>query len=216
MPSTAVDIVNLALARLGDEANVASISPPEGSAQATHAARFYPIARDTLLEMHPWKFATRRAQPALRSDLSFTSWQFIYQEPANLIRVLSVLPSGYTRDDQPSVEFATESDANGLGLILTNDEDVTIRGIYRVNSTALFTPLFTEALSWLLASYLAGPLIKGDTGAAEGVRCYQAFLAMFARATGSSAGQMKLRQPHMPEWMAAHGSAIEPEVPARG
>lgn len=47
-----VDICNLALARLGDNATVASIDPPEGSAQAEHCARFYAIARDSLLEMH--------------------------------------------------------------------------------------------------------------------------------------------------------------------
>ena len=42
-----VDVCNLALAHLGDEATVASISPPEGSAQAGHCARFYPMARDS-------------------------------------------------------------------------------------------------------------------------------------------------------------------------
>ncbi len=50
MPSV-VDLCNLALAYLGDDATVASIDPPEGSAQAEHCQRFYPIARDTLLQM---------------------------------------------------------------------------------------------------------------------------------------------------------------------
>ena len=54
-----VDICNLALGHLGDNATVSSISPPEGSAQAEHCARFYPIARDALLEMHNWNFAMR-------------------------------------------------------------------------------------------------------------------------------------------------------------
>ena len=49
--STPVDICNLALARLGDEANVQSISPPDGSTQAALCAQFYPIARDTALTM---------------------------------------------------------------------------------------------------------------------------------------------------------------------
>ena len=46
-----VDICNLALGHLGDNATVASLNPPEGSVQAQHCARFYPIARDALLEM---------------------------------------------------------------------------------------------------------------------------------------------------------------------
>ena len=56
-----VDICNLALSHLGDTATIASLDPPEGSAQAEHCARFYPIARDSLLEMHAWGFATSRA-----------------------------------------------------------------------------------------------------------------------------------------------------------
>ena len=59
--ATEVDICNLALAHLGDDATIASIKPPEGSAQAEKAARFYPIARDTLLDMHTWNFAMKRA-----------------------------------------------------------------------------------------------------------------------------------------------------------
>ena len=55
-----VDICNLALGHLGDNATVSSISPPEGSAQAEHCARFYPLARDALLEMGYWNFAMRR------------------------------------------------------------------------------------------------------------------------------------------------------------
>ena len=44
--ATEVDICNIALAHLGDDATIASLSPPEGSAQAEKAARFYPIARN--------------------------------------------------------------------------------------------------------------------------------------------------------------------------
>ena len=64
--SSEIDICNLALARLGDDATVASIDPPEGSAQAEQCARFYSIARDTMLEMHDWRFATKRVVSVTR------------------------------------------------------------------------------------------------------------------------------------------------------
>lgn len=67
MPS-AVTICNLALAHLGDSATVSSIDPPEGSAQAEHCARFYPVALGLLLEAHPWNFATKRSR--LRAAVS--------------------------------------------------------------------------------------------------------------------------------------------------
>ena len=74
MAST-VDICNLALAHLGDTATVASIDPPEGSAQSEHCARFYPIARDSLLEMHAWNFSMRRINLAQLTN-SWPEWQY--------------------------------------------------------------------------------------------------------------------------------------------
>ena len=55
------DICNLALSHLGDEASVVTIDPPEGSPQADHCARFYPIARDSGLQMTAASFGHRRA-----------------------------------------------------------------------------------------------------------------------------------------------------------
>jgi hypothetical protein len=204
MATTDVAIGNLALSHLGDQATVADFS--ENSIQAGYLQQFYPIARATMLEMFPWKFATRRVQPALRSDLSYGSWLYVYAEPANLIKVWGALPSGYTRDDEDTVEFDTESDMNGQALILSNTPNMWIRGTFLVTDPAKFTPLFVEALAWLVASYVAGPLIKGDTGASEGVRCYQAFLAMFGRASASSANQRKKRIEHIPDWIDVRGA----------
>ena len=93
-----VDICNLALARLGDNATVASIDPPEGSAQAEHCARFYAVARDSLLEMHAWKFATRRVQLAKLTVESW-DWSFAYAEPTGALKLLGVLSATASRRD---------------------------------------------------------------------------------------------------------------------
>lgn len=206
MATTDVDLANLALAHLGDDATVSALDPPEGSAQAEHCARFLPIARNTLLELHPWKFAVRRVSPALREDMANSAWTHVYQEPNGLIKILSVLPYGYLRDsDGSALEFDTESDEDGNGLILTNVPNATIRGIFAVTDPTRFTPLFTEALAWLLASYVAGPLLKGETGAAEAVRCWSAFLLMLGKATASSANQGHKRLEHIAPWVVARG-----------
>lgn len=208
MATTDVDLANLALAHLGDDATVSALDPPEGSAQAEHCARFLPIARNTLLEMHAWNFATRRVRPALRADLANSAWGYVYQRPNGMIRILGVLPEGYTRDsDGGGVEYDTESDEDGNGLILTNVPNATIRGIFSVTDPARFSPLFTDALAWLLASYVAGPLIKGETGAAETVRCWNAFMAMYARATGSNANQAHKKLRHVVPWLADRGGS---------
>lgn len=203
MATTDVDLANLALSHLGDDATVSQLDPPEGSVQAEHCARFLPIARDSLLELHAWKFATRRAIPALRDDQTSSAWRYVYQEPNNIIRVLSILPEGYTRDsDGAAVEFDCESDDDGNGLILTNTPNATVRGVFRVTNPARFTPLFVDTLGWMLASYVAGPLLKGETGASEAVRCWQVAMTLFARASGSSAGQAHHTMRHVAPWVA--------------
>lgn len=195
-----IDICNLALAHLGDDATVASLDPPEGSAQAEHCARFYPIARDTLLELHDWKFATRRKRLALLDAESWT-WQFAYSEPADALKLLAVLPPGAASDAQTQT-YEPESGDNGAALILTNTEDATLRYIAHVTDPTKFSPLFTTALSWHLASMLAGPILKGDVGAAESKRCAAMMQAFLSKATASDANQRKAEVDHSPAWIA--------------
>jgi hypothetical protein len=51
--------------------------------------------------------------------------------------------------------------------VLTNVPDAVLRYTTQVTDTTKFSPLFTVALSHMLASMLAGPILKGDKGAAE-------------------------------------------------
>lgn len=201
--ASAVDICNLALARLGDVATVAAIDPSEGSAQADQCARFYPIARDSLLELHGWKFNTRRvALSSLSIDLH--NWAYAYAEPTGCLRVLKVIAS---TDESSAVgwPFETETDEDGRSLIRTNMADAEAVCTFRVTDPAKFSPLFVDALGWLLASYLAGPIIKGEEGRAESRRMLQEFRLVMAQATGSDANQRKLDIIHSPAWVEARG-----------
>jgi hypothetical protein len=190
--STYVDIGNLALSHLGDDATVAVLDPPESSAQAVHLSRFIPIARDEMLEGFAWKFAQRRATLALRAETS-DAWEFAYAEPSDCIRVIGILPYGYTSDDNATELFDTESADDGTPLIITNTENATLLYTARVTDPSRFTPLFTSALARLVAAYVAGPLIKGEEGQKAALQQYQAFLGIWGRATTSSANQSRSR-----------------------
>ena len=88
--ATEVDICNLALAHLGDDATIASLSPPEGSAQAEKAARFYPIARNSLLEMHTWNFASKRGNLALTTN-TLDQWDYAYTAPSDMMSPVAII-----------------------------------------------------------------------------------------------------------------------------
>lgn len=218
-----VDICNLALGRLGDDATVSSIDPPEGSAQASHAARFYPIARDSMLEMHQWGFATRRVTLALLAEAPPSQWQYAYATPAAALNLLAVTasdaqddystgqPMPYSRPDgcapagyglYTPQDYVTESLEDGTGVIYTNQDDAVLRYTALVSDTSKFPPLFTDALAWLLASHLAGPILKGETGAAAAKSCMQMFNTVFGRATVSDANQRRATVAPITPWLA--------------
>lgn len=196
--ASVVEVCNLALGYLGDRATVASIDPPEGSAQAEHCARFYPIARDTLLELARPSFAMRRAALSPLVDTP-EEWGFAYAVPSDAITVLAVVPPGEADDAglAPGA-FVLEADASGQRVIYTHVEQAQVRYVARVEDTARFSPLFTAALSWYLASMLAGPVVKGDAGEAAAQRCLQRAMAMLAQATGTDGNQRHVRPAHTP------------------
>lgn len=197
-----VDICNLALARLGDTATVASLSPPEGSAQAEHCAIFYPISRDALLEMHAWGFATRHVQLAKRAMVDNYAWQFAYAVPNDVIKLLGVLPPDWQEVTQTQ-PYEVVHGQGAMPCILTNQDNAVLRYVVRVEDTLAFSPLFVDALAWLLASNLAGPLTKGQTGAQLAQTCYRNFMVALGQAVTSDANQHKMQQLHQPEWIGA-------------
>ncbi|MBR0568364.1 hypothetical protein J5J83_19760 [Azoarcus sp. L1K30] len=196
-----IDISNLALGRLGDDATVASLYPPEGSAQAEHCARFYPVARDTLLEMHGWGFATKRATLAAVSGYS-GAWAYAYAIPGDCIKVFTVLPVGATDEAAEAHDFVRELLPSGQVAVCTNQPVATIKYLARVTDTTKFSPLFVDVLAWLLASYLAGPIIKGDAGMKMAQQCFGVAMSILGRATASDANQRHGEPTHTVGWIA--------------
>lgn len=182
-----VDIANLALAHIGDAATVASLDPAEGSAQAQHCARFFPMARDSVLEAHDWNFASRRIVLSLLSDVPVFGWDFAYAIPNDCLKVRHVVDAD---DTTKHYDFVREDDGT-QGAILTNKDDACAMYTMRITNNGKFPPLVVTAISYLLASYISGPVIKGDLGRAVSEKMLAQFQFWFARAVASDASQRK-------------------------
>lgn len=218
-----VDICNLALGHIGDNATVSSINPPEGSAQAEHCQRFYPIARNSLLEMHFWNFAMKRGILAEVTN-TWTEWQYAYAVPADCLNPISVLPpdahddysTQFVPTDTPywshnyspviaagryvPQAYSIEMDVNGNQILLTNQEQAVLRYTYYVTDTTKFSPLFTVTLSHLLASFLAGPVIKGDQGIQVSTQQMKIAMSYLSQAQTSDSNQRKINVEHIVPW----------------
>lgn len=220
-----VDICNTSLGYLGDEATVTAINPePDGSAQAALCQRFYPIARNSLLEMHPWGFATVRfSLSELTAADCPAQWQHAYALPSDAINLLEVIDPLAASDYSAEIAtpfvppgtinanigiytaqpFVAETLMDGTQVLYTNQENAMLIYTRLVTDTTKFTPLFTEALARLLAAKLAGPILKGETGRAESRAQMQEFMVAFRRATNSDANQRRLVIAQNTTWLNA-------------
>lgn len=207
MGTSEVEICNLALANIGETAKVTSIDPPDGSAQAAICARFYPLARDTLLEMGNWSFAIKR-KTLVEVDNPRTEWEYAYEVPGDVGAVLSVLPPGALDDwvmngQLVPQKFVIETNVYGQKVLYTHQEDADIRYTAKIVDTTLFSNLFVIALSWHLSSMIAGPLIKGEVGAAESKRCAQMATAYMMQASSYDKNtQAEVKPTHTPSWIS--------------
>lgn len=215
-----VDICNIALGHLGDEAAISAISPPDGSVQASHCARIYPMARDELLESHNWRFALRRAALALVSTTEQPQeWGYTYAYPSCL-RVIAVRPAnepttanaGLIFDQEEFLSkpttfpFTIETLSDGSQVIYTNVENATVMYVALVTDTAKFSPLFRAALARLMAHYLAGPILKGKAGMAvakDQLELFEKIAGPRAKAADANASQNKPYDNFIPSSLAA-------------
>jgi hypothetical protein len=193
-----IDICNLALSKLGDEANITSFT--DGSVQAKYCARFYPIARAVLLDKHVWNFATKEAALVVTTNTT-TAWDYAYLIPADFMGIIDVREASYRDYIQAP---ATQNYSMQSGIIYSNIVDaVLLYSSTDAISTALFQPLFIEALATLLASYLAGPIIKGDVGVSAAQKLLATFSVALEAAIESDTAYRKITPKYIPAGISA-------------
>lgn len=197
-----VDICNTALAHLGSDATITAIDPPDGSAEAGYCKRFYPIARRRLLESFAWPFATKRVTLAEVTNDSEV-WGYAYAVPADCLRPIRILTAGRLRsileeltnqsagviattlyDEEASAPYQREGE-----VLYTHEPEAVLLYLRDVTDPTKFSPLFEASLGELLASYLAGPIIRGADGAKTAMNFRQ-----MARATAGEAIELAANQ----------------------
>ncbi len=171
-----IDICNAALGHIGNDNQISSINPPDGSTEAGYCKRFFPFARKELLESFNWAFATTRQQ-LTPVDNPSSQWQFAYAVPSNClkpIRVLraTMLPIFLLEYSRVTGDFLSQSNESASapfqvenGVIFTHEPQAVLIYLRDVSDPTKFTPTFTATLGYLLASYLAGPILRGSEGA---------------------------------------------------
>ena len=172
--ATDIDICNLASANLLSADRVTSINPSDGSTLANRCQTFYPLARESALAAHDWFFARKTINASPDGDGVYDGvWAYKYGLPTDSLVAREVHPKGYD-DAQPFDVEATDAG----NLLLTDVATARLTYTYKCEDTLRYPTNFVLAISWLLASFLAGPVIqKNKVTADDALRKYEYFLA---------------------------------------
>jgi hypothetical protein len=155
---TPLQVCNLALAKVGNEAaqitSLPAESDPDYPKEANLCAKFYPIALAEVLRAHPWNCAKKRVELAMKSTSPVFGFSYQFQLPADCLKPLDVSPEQQEwRSLRLNVEWFIEGRA-----VLTNYEQLYMLYVSNMADLTTADPLFIAALYTNLAIKLCYPL----------------------------------------------------------
>lgn len=202
------DICNLALSELGNKAQVVSISPVDGTVESDLCARFFPIARDEILEAGDWSFARKRATLAQLSTNPSAVWKYAYATPSDML-VPRRIPTGINEyKDDDSYDFEIEGDT-----LMTDALNATLIYTRVIEDPTKYTPGFITATAYKLAAYLAGPILRGEAGSNAANTLHKIAAQKVREAMSFDANRRWSQGWHTPSMVGARGGNIMGTAP---
>lgn len=205
----AIDVGNQALSIMGEAANITQLEPtPNATQGAKLVAQHLPKAKEQILQLHPWTFATRRVAAVAIDDVVSTR-KFAYAVPLEMLYPVAVLDpeapdehqvrtqradvDPWTRvPEAGSLEPATlplviETDRQGNRILRTDQENAIFVYVAGNVDFAVWDPLVRQACAYQLASLCVGGIVKGKAGAQLGQQYAQMAMALAIQAAGNNA-----------------------------
>ncbi len=173
MAASDVEICNIALAVL-EEQRITSLT--ESTEQGRYCNIHYDDARDFVLRLHPWNFATRRAALAQNATAPLFGYDYAFKLPTDpyCLRVISVNDPS----DPPNWKI------EGRDLLI-DESVVDLVYIGRIIDVTQYDAGFVQALAHYLAWKLAKPLTGSKTEADQKARDFDHILRQARNVDGS-------------------------------
>lgn len=143
-----IAINNMALQEVGGNA-ITTFDASDDSTEADLSRAFYEFCLDEVFEAHTWDFAKEWKALALDSNYSMVDekYEFAYALPGDYVRM--------SRLENKAIQYEIRG-----AFILTNEEDLKIEYIKKIDDTTLYPVHFVRALIARLKASYNGPLSK--------------------------------------------------------
>lgn len=165
MATSEVQIVNLALSRVGETQFIASLNDATASARAAKVA--WPLVLASAMEAHSWSWATRVKALAALAGEDVPGWKYAYAAPADCLHPRRVDESREVAEEQllecrrPGVPFEQALSAAGSAKLLRcNTENAWLTYTRDSVPVSLWPSQFVDVLTWAMARELALSLPK--------------------------------------------------------
>jgi hypothetical protein len=171
--ATMVDICNYALANLSVQP-IATMTDKTSKA-ARNCNLLFEITRDTVLRDFPWGFANQEIVLALSSGDTASGWSYVYQYPANCLKVRKVFMDGL-----PDPELSDPFDEQMIGgslKIVTNTSKARAKFTAKIKDTTFYDVQFIEAFSYKLAAAVAIPMTNNVGLRNDMIKLYLQFIS---------------------------------------
>jgi hypothetical protein len=184
--STSATICNIALGHIGVTRLISALT--QTTTEAVQCNLYFETARDAVLADYTWPFATAYSALGLVAEDPSDDWLYAYRYPSDCIRVRRIV-TGMGRADMNPPAFAIGQDAQGR-LIYSSHPDATIEYTARVSDPSRFDALFSEALSWRMAAFLAPSLGRVQGAQNTALQMYERTIGK-ARSTAANEAQQQ-------------------------
>lgn len=154
------EIANMALSHIGVGKEISDLDN-EKSEEANAIRAFYNTALEFIQSDFPWPFLTKSALLALVSQDPTDEWAYAYRYPSDAFKIRRIFSPLRNDNRQSRVPYKIYQDGTGK-LIYTDCEDARIEYSFKLTEEEKFPADFSLAFSYLLASYVAPRLTKGD------------------------------------------------------
>lgn len=158
-------VCNLALLRIGAGQRLTSLEDANPIGRA--CSDVFDLNRDAVLEAAPWPFAMYRADLAAITDGERTGWAYAYQLPTNCLAPRYITDGTTEPAEGEEIPFVLEADATNGRVLLTNQDAAELVYTARVEAVGRWSPMFKQALAFLIAYDLANGIMKKPTVARE-------------------------------------------------
>lgn len=190
-------ICNASLRYLGVEP-ITALS--DDTVEARQCRDAYPRLRDFLLKSHPWNFAIGRARLPASSVKPVFEYDKAFPLPADYLHVVTIPAL-----DALEACWSVERHQDAPAVLANCDAPLELVYIKRVTDPQRFSPLFIQALVYLIANEIAPLLTQSAVKSERAMALYERAMEAAMTRDGQESGVI---HPQVPSWLRVREQEI--------